>query len=67
MCVLYLYKYLNGIKNNANELKKHKKCIDCKFYVDMDYQKDIQNACSNGNIVFGYIPMEADKFWVYIL
>ena len=38
------------------------KCIDCKFYIDMDYQKDIQNACSNGNIVFGYIPMEADKF-----
>ncbi len=38
------------------------KCIDCKFYIDMDYQKDIQNACSNSNVMFGYIPMEADKF-----
>ena len=24
-------------------------CKDCKFYIDIDYKKDIQNACSNDN------------------
>ena len=58
---------MEAIRYRSNQIQKavkpaYGKCIDCKFYLEINYKKDIRNVCRNENVVFGEILMEADKF-----